>query len=182
MATTPAPCPHFRDGSAGGLSLSPAGRTAAFCTHPRSRFLGRAQPIMSSSTCLPRSVSTSSSDGGLLDLGYVVFYAVGAYTTAVLSSGHATGRGWQRCPSPSRRRCSRASCWSRRRCACAGTISPSSRSARRDHPHLGQQLELPRRTARGITAIPHPPDIHIPVVDWHLDFGCSMPKPTTGSA
>ena len=29
---------------------------------------------------------------GLLDLGYVGFYAVGAYTTGVLTSQHGTGR------------------------------------------------------------------------------------------
>ena len=39
---------------------------------------------------------------GLLDLGYVGFYAIGAYTTGVLTSQHCTGRSCWCCRSRSR--------------------------------------------------------------------------------
>ena len=66
---------------------------------------------------------------GLLDLGYVAFYAVGAYTYAMLVGLFrlellglpAAGRPAWRRPS--------ASCWAFRCCGCAATIWPSSRSA-----------------------------------------------------
>ena len=77
---------------------------------------------------------------GLLDLGYVAFYAVGATCSACWprrtcgssSRGPAmspnglhtplvgAGRSWRRWP---------ACCWARRRCGCAATTWPSSRWA-----------------------------------------------------
>ena len=65
---------------------------------------------------------------GLLDLGYIAFYAVGAYIYALLASPHfgihlpfwvlaAARRG-------GRRHCS-ACCSARRRCSCAATTSRS---------------------------------------------------------
>ena len=74
---------------------------------------------------------------GLLDLGYIAFFAVGAYTTAYLvgalpkqaselaaplAAGDDPVRD-RRLPDR-RRRCS-----ARRRCGCVATIWPSSRSA-----------------------------------------------------
>ena len=63
---------------------------------------------------------------GLLDLGYVGFYAIGAYTVGVLSAEHAK-LPWLLAPSRSRSssRWSRASSSARRRCACVATTSPS---------------------------------------------------------
>ena len=82
---------------------------------------------------------------GLLDLGYVAFYAVGAYLFGLLASPHLTetfdwfknafqhglhapvwlviplGARWW----PARSAC----CWARPRCGCAATTWPSSRSA-----------------------------------------------------
>ncbi|MEJ0002957.1 MAG: hypothetical protein WDN30_04255 [Pararobbsia sp.] len=82
---------------------------------------------------------------GLLDLGYIAFYAVGAYSAALLSSPHLTtpvrldrGDVPERAACADlrdraarhggRRRCS-GFCSARRPCACAATISRSSRSA-----------------------------------------------------
>ena len=62
---------------------------------------------------------------GLLDLGYVGFYAVGAYTVARPPSQHGTGRSWSPCRSRSPSRWSPASSSARRRCACAATTWPS---------------------------------------------------------
>ncbi len=77
---------------------------------------------------------------GLLDLGYVAFYAVGAYSYALLAqrfrsrlldclplAGAAGGL-------------LAASCSAFRCCGCAATTSPSSRWVRRDHPHRADQL------------------------------------------
>ena len=68
---------------------------------------------------------------GLLDLGYVAFFAVGAYFYALLASPQFGLHlpfwlllRWARAS-----RASSACCSARRRCACAGTISPSSRWA-----------------------------------------------------
>ena len=71
---------------------------------------------------------------GLLDLGYVAFYAVGAYSYALLSTiyfpiwfgdGSCPGPSGWCCPWPvSSRRCGESSSASRS-CACAATISPS---------------------------------------------------------
>jgi ABC-type branched-subunit amino acid transport system permease subunit len=77
---------------------------------------------------------------GLLDLGYIAFYAVGAYTAALLSSPHLSSnsngsrisrRTGCTCRSSSScrarwawPRCS-ASCSAHRRCVCAATTSPS---------------------------------------------------------
>ena len=72
---------------------------------------------------------------GLLDLGYVAFYAVGAYTYAIIATyvipatvpvlgPWASGSA---CRSPASSRPSGASCSAFRCCGCAATISPSSR-------------------------------------------------------
>jgi branched-chain amino acid transport system permease protein len=57
---------------------------------------------------------------GLLDLGYVAFYAVGAYTYAVLATSSA-GVSGRRCRSPAPWRRLSGSCSAGRRCACAAT-------------------------------------------------------------
>ena len=66
---------------------------------------------------------------GLLDLGYVAFYAVGAYTyraagAALRSLLLAVPAAGRRCARPAS-----ACCWAFPCCACAATISPSSRWA-----------------------------------------------------
>src|SRR5438067_232013 len=76
-------------------------------------------------------------------------------------------------------------------CACAkrSTIA-AAHSVRRGADYLasmtlgvGAIIRLSANNAndrggpRGITAIPHPPSIHIPGVDWHLDFGVLDAKP-----
>ena len=69
---------------------------------------------------------------GLLDLGYVAFYAVGAYIYALLASPHFNLHlpFWVILPigARGRVRCS-ACCSARRRSSCAATTSRSSRSA-----------------------------------------------------
>ena len=114
---------------------------------------------------------------GLLDLGYVGFYAVGAYTTAVLSSGHANWPWLATLPI--------AIAMS----ILAGVVlgTPTLR-LRGDYLAIvtlgfGEIIRISANNSnylggpRGITSIPHPPDIHIPVVDWHLDFGVLDAKP-----
>jgi branched-chain amino acid transport system permease protein len=114
---------------------------------------------------------------GLLDLGYVGFYAVGAYTTAVLSSGHASWPWLATLPVAIA-----AS-------MLAGVVlgTPTLR-LRGDYLAIvtlgfGEIIRISANNSdylggpRGITAIPHPPSIHIPVVDWHLDFGVLDAKP-----
>jgi len=114
---------------------------------------------------------------GLLDLGYVGFYAVGAYTTAVLSSGHANWPWLATLP-----------------VAIAASMvagvmlgTPTLR-LRGDYLAIvtlgfGEIIRISANNSnylggpRGITSIPHPPSIHIPVVDWHLDFGVLDAKP-----
>ena len=114
---------------------------------------------------------------GLLDLGYVGFYAVGAYTTAVLSSGHASWPWLATLP-----------------VAIAASIlagvvlgTPTLR-LRGDYLAIvtlgfGEIIRISANNSnylggpRGITSIPHPPSIHIPGVDWHLDFGVLDAKP-----
>ena len=66
---------------------------------------------------------------GLLDLGYVAFYAVGAYTTAKLTTarGLVGVGGADRSPCCWRRW--RAWSWARPPCGCGATTWPSSRSA-----------------------------------------------------
>ena len=65
---------------------------------------------------------------GLLDLGYVAFYAVGAYSYALLAKNIRLGVLDICCRSPAFSRRSGASCSAFRSCGCAATISPSSRS------------------------------------------------------
>ena len=114
---------------------------------------------------------------GLLDLGYVGFYAVGAYTTAVLSSGHASWPWLATLPV--------ALIMS----MIAGVVlgTPTLR-LRGDYLAIvtlgfGEIIRISANNSdylggpRGITAIPHPPSIRIPVVDWHLDFGVLDAKP-----
>ena len=64
---------------------------------------------------------------GLLDLGYVAFYAVGAYSYALLAKTFGCRSGCC-CRSPASSPRSGASCSAFRCCGCAATISPSSRS------------------------------------------------------
>ena len=68
---------------------------------------------------------------GLLDLGYIAFYAVGAYLYALLASPHFGLHlpFWALLPLGALVAGLLACCWARRRCGCAGTISPSSPSA-----------------------------------------------------
>jgi branched-chain amino acid transport system permease protein len=69
---------------------------------------------------------------GLLDLGYIAFYAVGAYLYALLASPHfRPALAGLDGPAPRRAggRQYSACCSARRRCACAATTWPSSRSA-----------------------------------------------------
>ena len=63
---------------------------------------------------------------GLLDLGYVAFYAVGAYSYALLAKAFGLRSGCC-CRSPAFSPRSGACCSAFRCCACAATISPSSR-------------------------------------------------------
>ena len=114
---------------------------------------------------------------GLLDLGYVGFYAVGAYTTAVLSSGHGSWPWLATLPVAIA-----AS-------MLAGVVlgTPTLR-LRGDYLAIvtlgfGEIIRISANNSnylggpRGITAIPHPPSIRIPVFDWHLDFGVLDAKP-----
>ena len=64
---------------------------------------------------------------GLLDLGYVAFYAVGAYSYALLAQSFGLSVLGFACRSPESWQRSGAFCSAFRCCACAGTISPSSR-------------------------------------------------------
>ena len=82
---------------------------------------------------------------GLLDLGYVAFYAVGAYMFGLLASLAADRHLRRHHARSSRTACTRrggwssrsgrcspgssACCWARRRSSCAATTWPSSRSA-----------------------------------------------------
>ena len=114
---------------------------------------------------------------GLLDLGYVGFYEVGAYTTAVLSSGHANWPWLATLP------------FALAASMLAGiALGTPTLRLRGDYLAIvtlgfGEIIRISANNSnylggpRGITAIPHPPDIHIPVVDWHLDFGVLDAKP-----
>jgi len=66
---------------------------------------------------------------GLLDLGYIAFYAVGAYMYALLASPHFDLHlpFWALLPLRDSRAFS-GSCWGRPRSGCAAIIWPSSRS------------------------------------------------------
>ncbi len=61
---------------------------------------------------------------GLLDLGYAAFYAVGAYSYALIAKNFGVGFS-RSCRSPASWRRSGASCSAFRCCGCAATISPS---------------------------------------------------------
>ena len=100
---------------------------------------------------------------GLLDLGYIAFYAVGAYTYALLASPHfgispavlgdpADRRGHRL---PLRRAARRPDAEAARRL-------PGDRHARlrRDHPHLSQQPE--RADQHHQRAAGHQPDRSVP--------------------
>ena len=59
---------------------------------------------------------------GLLDLGYVAFYAVGAYSYALFAQTFGLGF-WACLPlAGAARRAASASCWAFRCCGCAATI------------------------------------------------------------
>ncbi len=68
---------------------------------------------------------------GLLDLGYIAFYAVGAYAYALLASPHFGLHlpFWMILPIGAAVAACSACCSARRRSSCAATTSPSSRSA-----------------------------------------------------
>ena len=94
---------------------------------------------------------------GLLDLGYVAFFAVGAYTTAKLTTDGGSLTAWEALllaivgGDGGRRDARRA-----RPCASGATTSPSSRSASArscgSRPRTARSLG----EARGISGIPHP--------------------------
>ena len=65
---------------------------------------------------------------GLLDLGYVAFYAVGAYSYALLAHRPSACRSGSCCRSPASWPRSGACCSAFRCCGCAAIISRSSRS------------------------------------------------------
>ena len=62
---------------------------------------------------------------GLLDLGYVGFYAIGAYTVAVFGSLQAQLSWWLLIPLAVCLTTISGILLARRRCACAATTSPS---------------------------------------------------------
>jgi branched-chain amino acid transport system permease protein len=114
---------------------------------------------------------------GLLDLGYVGFYAVGAYTTAVLSAGHASWPWLATLPV------------ALAASMLAGVVlgTPTLR-LRGDYLAIvtlgfGEIIRISANNSdwlggpRGVTAIPHPPSIRVPLLDWHLDFGVLDAKP-----
>jgi branched-chain amino acid transport system permease protein len=114
---------------------------------------------------------------GLLDLGYVGFYAVGAYVTAILTSEHGN-LPWLLCL-PIAVVVSML----------AGVIlgTPTLR-LRGDYLAIvtlgfGEIIRITANNSewlggpRGINNIGTPPDIHIPVLDWSLTFNVLDAKP-----
>ena len=100
---------------------------------------------------------------GLLDLGYVAFYAVGAYSYALLATNFGCRSG-SACRSPASSRRSGACCSAFRCCGCAATISPSSRwrSARSSASSCINWQSL-TGGPNGITGIPRPTFFGIPL-------------------
>lgn len=114
---------------------------------------------------------------GLLDLGYVGFYAVGAYVTATLTSAHGN-LPWLLCLPI-------AVVVSMFAGVLLGTPTLRLRGDYLAIVTLGFG-EIIRITAnntdwlggpRGINNIKGPPDIHIPVLDWSLTFDVLDAKP-----
>lgn len=114
---------------------------------------------------------------GLLDLGYVGFYAVGAYVTAILTAEHAN-LPWLLCLPI-------AVLISMLAGVILGTPTLRLRGDYLAIVTLGFG-EIIRITAnnmewlggpRGINNIKTPPDIHLPLVDWSLTFNVLDAKP-----
>jgi branched-chain amino acid transport system permease protein len=114
---------------------------------------------------------------GLLDLGYVGFFAIGAYTTGILTAEHASIPWLAALPIAIAV------------AMVAGVIlgTPTLR-LRGDYLAIvtlgfGEIIRITARTTQwlgrseGIRGVPHPPSITIPLVGWHLDFGVLDPKP-----
>jgi branched-chain amino acid transport system permease protein len=114
---------------------------------------------------------------GLLDLGYVGFFAVGAYTTGILTSEHASLPWLAALPIAIAVAMT------------AGVIlgTPTLR-LRGDYLAIvtlgfGEIIRITARNtdwlgrAEGIRGVPHPPNITIPGLDWHLTFGVLDAKP-----
>jgi branched-chain amino acid transport system permease protein len=114
---------------------------------------------------------------GLLDLGYVGFFAVGAYTTGILTSEHASIPWLAALPI------------SIAVAMTAGVLlgTPTLR-LRGDYLAIvtlgfGEIIRITARNtdwlgaAEGIRGVPHPPNITIPGLDWHLTFGVLDAKP-----
>jgi branched-chain amino acid transport system permease protein len=114
---------------------------------------------------------------GLLDLGYVGFFAVGAYTTGILTSEHANLPWLAALPAAIAVAMT------------AGVIlgTPTLR-LRGDYLAIvtlgfGEIIRITARNtewlgaAEGIRGVPHPPSITVPVLDWHLKFGVLDAKP-----
>ena len=92
-------------------------------TTPDSDFGARAVHRAPSTSLVALGLNVVVGYAGLLDLGYVGFFAVGAYTVAVLGSPSTANLAVAWSPSRSRSspRWSPASSWARRRCGCAAT-------------------------------------------------------------
>jgi branched-chain amino acid transport system permease protein len=114
---------------------------------------------------------------GLLDLGYVGFFAIGAYTTGILTSEHASIPWLAALPIAIAV------------AMFAGVIlgTPTLR-LRGDYLAIvtlgfGEIIRITARNtdwlgaAEGIRGIPHPTNITVPLVDWHLTFGVLDAKP-----
>jgi branched-chain amino acid transport system permease protein len=114
---------------------------------------------------------------GLLDLGYVGFFAIGAYTTGILTSEHASIPWLAALPIAIAVAMT------------AGVIlgTPTLR-LRGDYLAIvtlgfGEIIRITARNtdwlgaAEGIRGVPHPPSFTVPLVDWHLTFGVIDAKP-----
>ena len=113
---------------------------------------------------------------GLLDLGYVGFFAVGAYTV-----GRARVRARQRAVADlradrrGRGHALRAACSARPRCGCGATTWPSSRWASARSSGSPPRTPTGSAGADGITNMPQPAR-HRP----RSSSACSTPRRTTG--
>ena len=94
---------------------------------------------------------------GLLDLGYVAFYAVGAYTTAKLTTAHGTCNSVGRAPAGHRRwPWSPASSSAGRRCGLRGDYLAIVTLGFGEIVRIIAQNSGILGASRGITGIPHP--------------------------
>jgi branched-chain amino acid transport system permease protein len=90
---------------------------------------------------------------GLLDLGYVAFYAVGAYSYALLSQQFGLSF-WILLPLAGILRPSGASSSASRCCACGRLSRHRDAGLRRDHPSRADQLDEVTNGTFGISGIP----------------------------